>query len=141
MTTRPSDNESRDEVHKVFITFDSQKTGKKYFMQDSLPWKTSERLQRIWENLLTTMSSKKWLRELMLISMESYPRRNSITSSPRRLHDHDYCLWNHIFIRYYQKIRFYQESQNKNYFLRLKIKQLMVFKLKDKMIRENMLFW
>jgi len=27
MTTRPSDNESRDEVHKVFITFDSQKTG------------------------------------------------------------------------------------------------------------------
>lgn len=28
MTTRPSDNESRDEVHKVFITFDAQKTGK-----------------------------------------------------------------------------------------------------------------
>lgn len=27
MTTRPSDNESREEVHKVFITFDSQKTG------------------------------------------------------------------------------------------------------------------
>ena len=27
MTTRPTDNESRDEVHKVFITFDSQKTG------------------------------------------------------------------------------------------------------------------
>ena len=27
MTTRPSDNETRDEVHKVFITFDSQKTG------------------------------------------------------------------------------------------------------------------
>ena len=27
MTTRPSDNESRDEVHKVFITFDPQKTG------------------------------------------------------------------------------------------------------------------
>ena len=27
MTTRASDNESRDEVHKVFITFDSQKTG------------------------------------------------------------------------------------------------------------------
>jgi Ca2+-binding EF-hand superfamily protein len=28
MTVRPSDNESRDEVHKVFITFDPQKTGK-----------------------------------------------------------------------------------------------------------------
>ena len=28
MTTRPSDNETRDEVHKVFITFDSQKTGR-----------------------------------------------------------------------------------------------------------------
>jgi Ca2+-binding EF-hand superfamily protein len=27
MTTRPSDNETRDEVHKVFITFDIQKTG------------------------------------------------------------------------------------------------------------------
>jgi Ca2+-binding EF-hand superfamily protein len=27
MTTRPADNETRDEVHKVFITFDSQKTG------------------------------------------------------------------------------------------------------------------
>ena len=27
MTTRPSDNETRDEVHKVFITFDAQKTG------------------------------------------------------------------------------------------------------------------
>ena len=27
MTTRPSDNESREEVHKVFITFDVQKTG------------------------------------------------------------------------------------------------------------------
>jgi len=27
MTTRPSDNESRDEVHKVFVTYDSAKTG------------------------------------------------------------------------------------------------------------------
>jgi Ca2+-binding EF-hand superfamily protein len=27
MTTRPSDNETREEVHKVFITFDIQKTG------------------------------------------------------------------------------------------------------------------
>lgn len=27
MTTRPSDNETREEVHKVFITFDPQKTG------------------------------------------------------------------------------------------------------------------
>ena len=27
MTTRPSDNETRDEVHKVFISFDVQKTG------------------------------------------------------------------------------------------------------------------
>lgn len=27
MTTRPSDNETREEVHNVFITFDSQKTG------------------------------------------------------------------------------------------------------------------
>lgn len=28
MTTRPSENESRDEIHKVFVTFDNQKTGK-----------------------------------------------------------------------------------------------------------------
>ena len=28
MTTRAADNETRDEVHKVFITFDAQKTGK-----------------------------------------------------------------------------------------------------------------
>jgi Ca2+-binding EF-hand superfamily protein len=27
MTTKPADNETRDELHKVFITFDSQKTG------------------------------------------------------------------------------------------------------------------
>ena len=27
MTTRPSANESRDEIHKVFITFDTQRTG------------------------------------------------------------------------------------------------------------------
>ena len=40
MTTRPSDNESRDEVHKVFITFDSQKTGRILMTQDSLLLKT-----------------------------------------------------------------------------------------------------
>ena len=27
MTTRPSENESREEIHKVFVTFDLQKTG------------------------------------------------------------------------------------------------------------------
>ncbi len=27
MTTRPSENESRDEIHKVFVTFDSGRTG------------------------------------------------------------------------------------------------------------------
>jgi centrin-3 len=27
MTTRPSANESREEIHKVFVTFDNQKTG------------------------------------------------------------------------------------------------------------------
>ena len=27
MTTRPSQNESRDEIHKVFVTFDNQRTG------------------------------------------------------------------------------------------------------------------
>jgi Ca2+-binding EF-hand superfamily protein len=26
MTTRPSENETRDEIHKVFLTFDSGKT-------------------------------------------------------------------------------------------------------------------
>lgn len=43
MTTRPSDNETRDEVHKVFITFDSQKTGISPPTQDSSPSRTSER--------------------------------------------------------------------------------------------------
>jgi hypothetical protein len=28
MTTRPSTNESFDEIHKIFVTFDNQKTGK-----------------------------------------------------------------------------------------------------------------
>ncbi len=28
MTTRPTSNETREEVHKVFVTFDNQKTGK-----------------------------------------------------------------------------------------------------------------
>lgn len=27
MTTRPSENESRDQIHKVFVTFDSGRTG------------------------------------------------------------------------------------------------------------------
>lgn len=27
MTTRPSSNESREDIHKVFVTFDNQKTG------------------------------------------------------------------------------------------------------------------
>jgi hypothetical protein len=31
MVTRPSDNETREEVHKVFITYDIQKTGIKCF--------------------------------------------------------------------------------------------------------------
>jgi Ca2+-binding EF-hand superfamily protein len=35
MTTRPSDNETRDEVHKVFITFDVGKTGTARHIQDS----------------------------------------------------------------------------------------------------------
>lgn len=35
MTTRPSDNETREEVHKVFITFDVQKTGTSCPIQDS----------------------------------------------------------------------------------------------------------
>jgi len=30
MTTRPSTNESREEVHKVFVTFDNQKTGNSF---------------------------------------------------------------------------------------------------------------
>lgn len=59
MTTRPSDNETRDEVHKVFITFDSQKTGTIFFTQDSLLLRTSARLPRILENSLTIMSFRK----------------------------------------------------------------------------------
>jgi centrin-1 len=35
MTTRPSDNESREEVHKVFITFDTLRTGTPVAIQDS----------------------------------------------------------------------------------------------------------
>ena len=27
MTTRPSENESKDEIHKVFVTFDSSRSG------------------------------------------------------------------------------------------------------------------
>jgi len=50
MTTRPSDNESRDEVHKVFITFDSQRTGRIHLTQDSLPSRTSGKSQKTWEN-------------------------------------------------------------------------------------------
>jgi hypothetical protein len=47
MVTQPSQNESREEVHKVFITFDSQKTGTWSITQDSLPLRISERLQKI----------------------------------------------------------------------------------------------
>ena len=37
MTTRPSTNESREEIHKVFVTFDNQKTGKVALIQVSSP--------------------------------------------------------------------------------------------------------
>lgn len=50
MTTRPSDNESREEVHKVFITFDSQKNGKIPSMQASSLSRTSARSPRTWES-------------------------------------------------------------------------------------------
>ena len=50
MTTRASDNETRDEVHKVFITFDAQKTGKFKITQDLLPLKIWEKLLRILDN-------------------------------------------------------------------------------------------
>ncbi len=58
MTTRPSDNETREEVHKVFITFDVQKTGTSLPTQDSSASRNSERLPRISENSLTTRSSR-----------------------------------------------------------------------------------
>ena len=59
MTTRPSDNETRDEVHKVFITFDSQKTGIIEFTQASSPSRTYEKLPRISVNSLTILSFRK----------------------------------------------------------------------------------
>lgn len=37
MTTRPADNETRDEVHKVFIIFDTEKTGTLSVTKDSFP--------------------------------------------------------------------------------------------------------
>lgn len=46
MTTRPSDNESRDEVHKVFITYDVGKTGIPPSTQDSSPSRTCARWPR-----------------------------------------------------------------------------------------------
>jgi hypothetical protein len=58
MTTRPSDNETRDEVHKVFITFDVQKTGTPLPTQDSSASRNSERSPRTWENSPTTRSSR-----------------------------------------------------------------------------------
>jgi Ca2+-binding EF-hand superfamily protein len=58
MTTRPSDNETREEVHKVFITFDVQKTGKYALMQVSSASRNSERSPRISENLPTTRFSR-----------------------------------------------------------------------------------
>ena len=58
MTTRPSDNESRDEVHKVFITFDPQKTGNSPFTQASSPSRTSARWPRTLESSPTTTSSR-----------------------------------------------------------------------------------
>jgi Ca2+-binding EF-hand superfamily protein len=48
MTTRPSDNETRDEVHKVFITFDVQKTGTAVVIQASLRLRICVRWLRIW---------------------------------------------------------------------------------------------
>ena len=54
MTTRPSDNESRDEVHKVFITYDVAKTGTRPPTQASSPSRTSARSPRTSENSPTT---------------------------------------------------------------------------------------
>ncbi len=69
MTTRPSDNETRDEVHKVFITFDSQKTGNSFSTQDSSLLRISERSPKTSENLLMTTISRKWSNELISIKM------------------------------------------------------------------------
>ena len=46
MTTRPSDNESRDELHKVFITYDAQKTGSSALIQASSLSRTCARWPR-----------------------------------------------------------------------------------------------
>ena len=46
MVTRPSDNESREEVHKVFIIFDIAKTGTPSLTQDSSLSRISARSPR-----------------------------------------------------------------------------------------------
>lgn len=77
MTTRPSDNESRDEVHKVFITYDIQKTGKNLLIQDLSLLRTSERLPRILVSWLMIPSFKKWSKEPTLMEMVLFLRKNS----------------------------------------------------------------
>jgi Ca2+-binding EF-hand superfamily protein len=33
MTTPANENESREEIHKIFVTFDDEKTGKNHLMK------------------------------------------------------------------------------------------------------------
>jgi Ca2+-binding EF-hand superfamily protein len=59
MTTRPSDNETREEVHKIFITFDVQKTGTAAVTKASSHSRTSEKLPKISENSPTIPSCRR----------------------------------------------------------------------------------
>jgi len=46
ITTRPSANESRDEIHKVFVTFDNQKTGNNFFIKGFIALKDMRRVAK-----------------------------------------------------------------------------------------------
>ena len=74
---------------KKFIKFSLHSTTKRqvklYLIQVLLPWKTSEELPKIWENLLMTTFSKKWSKELILTLMDLSQKRNSTTLWPKRL--------------------------------------------------------
>ena len=59
-----------------------------WLMQDTLLWRIWEKSLRTWENLLMTMSSKKWSREPILTTMESFPKKSSTTFWPKRFTEH-----------------------------------------------------
>lgn len=59
MTHKPNEQESREEIHKIFIMFDIHKTGRPPLSQDSSASRSCGRSPRSWASWQTTSSCRR----------------------------------------------------------------------------------